>query len=67
MLFRSDSYYADLSHLPFADENTVRPGSESFILPTRQFADLVISGEQAIEESAWQIHESLRQRALHNL
>ena len=48
-------------------ENTVRPGSESFILPTRQFADLVISGEQSIEQSATQIHESLRQRALHNL
>ena len=36
---------------------TVRPGSESFILPTQQFAHLVISGEQPIEESAQQIYE----------
>ncbi|PYP83957.1 MAG: uridine kinase [Candidatus Angelobacter sp. Gp1-AA117] len=35
---------------------TVRPGSESFILPTQQFAHLVISGEQPIEESARQIY-----------
>jgi len=37
---------------------TVRPGSEHFILPTRQFADLVISGEQPIEESARQIQRA---------
>lgn len=35
---------------------TVRPGSENFILPTQQFAHLVISGEQPIEESARQIY-----------
>src|SRR5262249_55042575 len=30
----------------------VRPGSEKFILPTRQFADVVVGGEQPVEESA---------------
>jgi uridine kinase len=44
-------------------EQTVRPGSESFILPTRQYADLIISGEQPIEESARQIHELVRLRS----
>jgi len=39
-------------------EATVRPGSENFILPTSQFADLVVSGEQSIEESARQIYEA---------
>ena len=34
----------------------VRPGSDQFILPTREFADLVVGGEQPIEESARQIH-----------
>ena len=36
---------------------TVRPGSESFILPTRKYADLVLNGEQPIEQSAHQIYE----------
>jgi uridine kinase len=40
---------------------TVRPGSENFILPTREFADLVISGEQPIEQSARQIYEVVQQ------
>ena len=34
----------------------VRPGSEQFILPTQQFAHLVVSGEQSIEDSARQIY-----------
>jgi len=40
----------------------VRPGSEKFILPTRQFANLVIGGEQPIEESARQIHRVVSDR-----
>lgn len=41
---------------------TVRPGSESFIMPTREFADLVISGEQPVEESARQIFELVQNK-----
>jgi len=33
----------------------VRPGSDQFILPTREFADLVVGGEQPIEFSVCQI------------
>src|SRR5262249_25987661 len=40
----------------------VRPGSEKFILPTRQFADLVVGGAQPIEESARQIHHLVTER-----
>ena len=40
----------------------VRPGSEKFILPTRQFADLVVGGEQPIEESARQIFSLVTDR-----
>lgn len=36
---------------------TVRPGNENFVTPTRRFADLVVSGEQPIEESARQIQQ----------
>jgi uridine kinase len=32
-------------------ERTVRPGAEQFVYPTRQFADLVVSGEKPFEES----------------
>jgi uridine kinase len=41
---------------------TVRPGSENFILPTRAFAGLVISGEQLTELTAQQILEAVQQR-----
>lgn len=34
---------------------TVRPGNEQFILPSRAHADLVVSGEQAIDDSAEEI------------
>ena len=47
-------------------QTNVRPGNDDFIAPTRQFAHLVISGEQSTEESARQIHQlverQLRQR-----
>lgn len=45
-------------------QETVRPGSENFILPTRDFADMVISGEQPIEDSARQIHAAVQDRLL---
>ncbi len=32
-------------------ERTVRPGAEQFVYPTRQFADVVVSGEGPFEES----------------
>jgi uridine kinase len=41
---------------------TVRPGSENFILPGREFAGLVINGEQPAELSAQQIFEAVQQR-----
>lgn len=40
-------------------DNTVRPGSENFILPTSRFAHLVISGEQPIEASAHQLYQAV--------
>lgn len=43
-------------------EETVRPGSENFILPTQRFADIVINGEQSIEDSAHQIHAAIHNR-----
>ena len=43
-------------------EQTVRPGSENFILPTQRFADMVVSGEQSIEHSARQIHAAIHNR-----
>jgi uridine kinase len=43
-------------------EQTVRPGSESFILPTRRFADVVLSGEQPIEESARHMHRAVQDK-----
>jgi uridine kinase len=36
-------------------DSIVRPGNENYIAPTRQYADLVLSGEQPIEESAHKI------------
>jgi len=41
---------------------TVRPGSESFILPTRKYAELVLNGEQPIEQSAQQIYELVQSK-----
>jgi uridine kinase len=32
-------------------ERTVRPGAEQFVFPTRQYADLVVSGEKPFAES----------------
>jgi uridine kinase len=32
-------------------ERTVRPGAERFVYPTREFADVVVSGEAPFEES----------------
>jgi uridine kinase len=32
-------------------ERTVRPGAEQFVCPTREYADLVVSGEKPFEES----------------
>ena len=43
-------------------ETNVRPGNENFILPTSQCADLVVSGEQPIEESVRQIHQLVSER-----
>jgi uridine kinase len=43
-------------------QTNVRSGNENFISPTRQFADLVISGEQPIEESARQLHRLVEGR-----
>jgi uridine kinase len=41
---------------------TVRPGNEAFIVPTAAYADLVVNGEQPIEESSQQIFEFVQQR-----
>ena len=43
-------------------QTNVRPGNDTFIEPTRQFADLVISGEQPIDESVRQIHQLVSER-----
>lgn len=42
---------------------TVQPMCEQFILPTRQFADLVVSGTDLLEQSSGRIRHALR-RAL---
>lgn len=39
---------------------TVRPMCEQFILPTRQFADLVVSGTDRLEQSAGRVRHALR-------
>lgn len=39
---------------------TVRPMCEQYILPTRQFADLVVSGTDLLEQSAGRIRHALR-------
>jgi uridine kinase len=32
-------------------ERTVRPGAERFVIPTRQYADLIVSGEEPLDAS----------------
>ena len=41
-------------------ERTVRPGAEQFVIPTRQYADLVVSGEQPLEKSVATVLRLLR-------
>jgi len=41
-------------------EQTVRPGAERFVIPSRKFADLVVSGEQPLENSAAAVLALLR-------
>jgi uridine kinase len=41
---------------------TVRPGNERYILPSLVHADLVLDGEQSIEDSAQQIASFVRER-----
>jgi uridine kinase len=40
-------------------ERTVRPGAEQFVLPTREFAGLVVSGEKPFEESTGAVLRAL--------
>jgi uridine kinase len=42
-------------------EAIVRPGNDQYIAPTRRFADIVLQGEQPIEESARKIYEKVRE------
>jgi uridine kinase len=41
-------------------ERTVRPGAEQFVVPTREYADLVVSGEQPFEQSTGAVLRLLR-------
>jgi uridine kinase len=41
-------------------ERTVRPGAEWFVVPTRQYADLVVSGEEPFDASTGAILKALR-------
>jgi uridine kinase len=41
-------------------EKTVRPGAERFVFPTRQYADLVVSGEEPFEASTGAVLNALR-------
>ncbi len=43
-------------------EQTVRPGAERFVLPTRRFADISVSGEQPLEESTAMVLRALPRR-----
>lgn len=43
-------------------ERTVRPMAERYILPTRQFADLVVSGVDPPEHTLQKVLETIRQR-----
>jgi uridine kinase len=40
-------------------EKTVRPGAESFVIPTRAFADLVVSGEEPLDRSTEAVMQGL--------
>ena len=40
-------------------ERTVRPGAEQFVCPTREYADLVVSGEKPFEESVGAVLRAL--------
>ena len=42
---------------------TVRPMAEAFVLPTRHFADLIVSGENPLEESGRAVEQLLLQAA----
>lgn len=42
-------------------DSIVRSGNEHYIAPTRQFADVVLSGEQPIERSAGRILEKVKE------
>ena len=46
---------------------TVRPGNERFVLPSRVHADMVVSGEQPIHESAEQIAGFIAERSSERL
>lgn len=41
-------------------ERTVRPGAERFVFPTRQHADLVVSGEEPFDASTGAVLNALR-------
>jgi uridine kinase len=41
-------------------ERSVRPGAERFVHPTMRYADLVVSGEEALADSASAVIRSLR-------
>jgi len=40
-------------------ERTVRPSAEWFVIPSRKFADLVVSGEEPLEESTTAVMRAL--------
>jgi uridine kinase len=44
-------------------ENTVWPMAVEFVLPSRDFADVVVSGEEPVEKSVTQVLEFLYRRA----
>jgi uridine kinase len=41
-------------------EKTVRPGAERFVFPTRQYADLVVSGQEPFDASTGAVLSALR-------
>jgi uridine kinase len=40
-------------------ERTVRPSAEWFVIPSKKFADLVVSGEEPLEESTAAVMHAL--------
>jgi uridine kinase len=44
-------------------ERTVRPSAEWFVIPSRKFADLVVSGEEPLEQSTAAVIRALEQAA----